>query len=274
MKKLVDRFTVNPIPANDIVPVRAGYQQCAPGWTFEPSCRDSFTIQYVLSGCGTVYKDGETTLVHATEAFILRPGETFQLQADVMDPWTYIWIGFRSTLELPELYYQDVFPAKNLENLFLKIANCNKKENFPLEPLLLSYIWEFIFRMKQMNTDVSQNYRKAEEYVEQACQIIHDHYATMNVNQLAEQLHLNRCYLSRIFKQFTGLSIKSYWTNTRLQAARNLILQGHTVAHASTLVGYADIASFSRAFKAYYKFSPKQYVHLNQKDNAHTQTTE
>jgi len=271
MKKIVDRFSVKPIDAQDIVPIRAGYQQCAPGWTFDPVCRDSFTVQYVTSGCGTIIKEGRTIPVHATEAFILRPGETFQLQADVLDPWTYIWIGFRTTLDLPELYYQEVFPAKNLENLFLKIANCNKLENFPLEPLLLSYIWEFIFRMKQMHTDVSQNYRKAEDYVEQACQLIHSHYATMNVNQLADYLHLNRCYLSRIFKQFTGISIKSYWTNTRLHAARNLILQNYTVAQASAMVGYADIASFSRAFKAYYKFSPKQYVQLNQQENAHLQ---
>lgn len=272
MKKLVDRFTVTPIPANDIIPVRAGYQQCAPGWSFEPSCRDSYTVQYVLSGCGMIYKDGKEFPVHAKEAFILRPGETFQLQADVLDPWTYIWIGFRSNLDLPELHCQDVFPAKNLENLFLKIANCNKKENFPLEPLLLSYIWEFLFRMKQMNTEIIPNYKKAEEYVEQACQLIHSHYATMNVNQLADYLHLNRCYLSRIFKQYTGISIKSYWTNTRLQAARNLILQNYTVAQASTMVGYSDIASFSRAFKDYYKFSPKQYVQLNLKNNAHKKT--
>lgn len=269
MKKIVDRFSVKPIDAQDIVPIRAGYQRCAPGWTFDPVCRDSFTVQYVTQGCGQIIKDGQIIPVHATEAFILKPGETFRLQADVLNPWTYIWIGFRSTLDLPELYCQDVFPAKNLENLFLKIANCNKSENFPLEPLLLSYIWEFIFRMKQMNTDVSQNYRKAEDYVEQACQLIHSNYATMNVNQLADHLHLNRCYLSRIFKQITGISIKSYWTNTRLHAARNLILKNYTVAQASTMVGYSDIASFSRAFKAYYKFSPKQYAQLNQEKNAH-----
>lgn len=263
MKKLVDRYTVNPISATDIVPVRAGYQKCAPGWTFEPTCRDSYTVQYVLSGCGTIFKEGKELPAHATEAFILRPGETFQLRADVLDPWVYIWIGFRTTLDLPELDCDDVFPAKNLENLFLKIGNCNKRENFPIEPLLISYVWEFLHRMRQMNTPNKSNYKKAEEYVEQACQLIHSHYATMNVNQLADQLHLNRCYLSRIFKQITGLSIKTYWTNTRLQAARNLILQNYTVAQASSMVGYADIASFSRAFKAYYKFSPKQYAQIN-----------
>lgn len=274
MKKLVDRYTVKPIPTQDIVPVRAGYQQCSPGWTFEPSCRDSFTVQYVTSGCGVIYKDGETFPVHEKEAFILRPGETFQLQADVSNPWTYIWIGFRTTLDLPELYTATVFPAQNLENLFLKIANCNKMENFPLEPLLLSYIWEFIFRMRQMHTDVVHGHKKAEEYVEQACQLIQSHYATMNVNQLADYLHLNRCYLSRIFKQFKGISIKSYWTNTRLQAGRNLILQNYTVAQASSMVGYADIASFSRAFKEYYKYSPKQYAQMHQKKSGHILTKE
>ena len=85
----------------------------------------------------------------------------------------------------------------------------------------------------------------------------------MNINQLANELQLDRCYLSRIFKQRTGLSIKTYLTNVRLQAARNLLLQNYTVTETSTMVGYADIASFSRAFKAYYKFSPTQYVQLN-----------
>lgn len=269
VKKLVDRFSVNPIPATDIVPVRAGYQQCSPGWGFGPVCRNSFTVQYVLSGSGTITKDGQVFTAHATEAFILRPGETIHLQADIMDPWTYIWIGFHSNLDLPELYAQDVFQAKNLENLFLKIANCNKVENLPLEPLLISYIWEFIFHMKQMYADTDKKYKKAEKYVEDACQIIHNNYATMNVNQLADELHLNRCYLSRIFKQFTGVSIKTYWTNQRLHVARSLILQNYTVAQASTMVGYSDIASFSRAFKAYYKFSPKQYAQLATKATTH-----
>lgn len=142
--------------------------------------------------------------------FILRPGENFRIEADILDPWSYIWVGFRTSLILPELYLQDVFPAKNLENLFLEIANCNKLENRPLEPLLLSYIWKLIFRLKQFNT----------------------------------------------------ISNKKY-TNVRLQAARNLLLQNYTVTETSTMVGYADIASFSRAFKAYYKFSPTQYVQLN-----------
>lgn len=262
MNKLVDRFPVKPIQAADIVPVRAGYQKCDPGFNFGPVVRDSFTIQYVYSGRGTVYKGNSKFTVGPTQCFILRPGETFRLQADVLNPWTYIWIGFRTSLEVPELYTQDVIAGKEFENLFLSIANCNKPANRPLEPLLLSYIWKLLFSLQQVNAPADKTYKKAEEYVERVCLLISSNYASTNVHQLAQELHLNRSYLSRIFKEITGISIQSYLTNTRLQAARSLILQDYSVSQASTMVGYSDIASFSRAFKNYYKMSPKQYLHL------------
>lgn len=268
MNKLVDRFPVKPIPANDIIPIRAGYQKCDPGYTFGPVVRDSFTIQYVCSGRGTVFKGNAKFNITASQCFILRPGETFRLQADVLDPWTYIWVGFRTSLDVPELYLQDVIAGKDFENLFLSIANCNKAANRPLEPLLLSYIWKLLFLFQQVHTPADKTYKKAEEYVERACLLIHNHYATTNVQKLAQTLHLNRSYLSRIFKEITGISIQSYLTNTRLQAARSLILQDYTVSQASSMVGYSDIASFSRAFKNYYKLSPKQYLHLALEDQS------
>lgn len=263
MNKLVDRFPIKPIQASDIVPVRAGYQRCDPGFTFGPVVRDSYTIHYVYAGRGTVYKGSSRFPVTAGQCFILRPGETFRMQADIPDPWTYIWVGFRSSLPLPELYEQDVWDAKAQANLFLSIANCNKLANRPLEPLLVSYIWKLLFYLQQLQSSQNKTYKKSEEYVERACDLISSHYATIDVQTIAKQLHLNRSYLSRIFRESTGVSIQSYLTNTRLQAARSLILQDYTVSQASTLVGYSDIASFSRAFKNYYKISPKQYLRLN-----------
>lgn len=262
MNKLVDRFPVKPIQATDIIPVRAGYQRCDPGFNFGPVVRDSYTIEYVHAGRGTVYKGSTKYTVTAGQCFILRPGENFRLQADTLDPWTYIWVGFRSPLPLPELHKQDVFDAKEFTNLFLSIANCNKPANRPLEPLLVSYIWKLLFGLQQMNNPAEAKYKKSEEYVERACNLISSHYATIDVQTIASQLHLNRSYLSRIFRESTGISIQSYLTNTRLQAARSLILQKYTVSQASTMIGYSDIASFSRAFKNYYKISPKQYLRL------------
>lgn len=273
MNKLVDRFPVKPIQATDIIPVRAGYQKCDPGFHFGPVVRDSFTIQYVYSGRGIVSKGSQKITVLPGQCFILRPGETFRLQADILDPWTYIWIGFRASMPIPELENQDVISGKDFENLFMSIANCNKLANRPLEPLLLSYIWKLLFSLQRMNAPANNTYKKSEEYVERACQLISSNYATTSVQEIAQTLHLNRSYLSRIFRETTGISIQSYLTNTRLQAARSLILRDYTVSQASAMVGYSDIASFSRAFKNYYKISPKQYLHLDLEDPSGPDTT-
>ena len=114
-----------------------------------------------------------------------------------------------------------------------------------------------------MNTTADKSYKKVEEYVERACTLIHDKYASTSVQEIARALHLNRSYLSRIFRDVTGISIQAYLTNTRLQAARSLILQDYTISQASAMVGYSDIASFSRAFKNYYRVSPKQYLRVD-----------
>ena len=262
MNKLVDRFKINRTNTTDIVPIRAGYQRCSPGYNWGPVTRNSYTIQYVLDGCGTVYKNGQKFEVNSTECFILRPGETFRLHSDSVFPWTYIWIGFTHSLDIPELYSEDVFPAKDLEELFLKIAECNTSSNQPLEPLLISYIWELIFLLKKRHMSEVEQQTRPDYYVNAACQLIHDNYSEITVDAIAGELKLNRCYLSRIFKEKIGMTIQTYLVNMRLDVAKDLLYHGYSVTMTGMMVGYSDTASFSRAFKKFYSMSPTKYVEI------------
>ncbi len=260
MQKLVDRYPVKTVGLNDIEPVRAGYQYCEPGYDFGPVIRDSWTIEYVIAGQGILEKNDQVFTVHAGQCFVLRPGERIRLTADIRDPWTYIWIGFRTSLTMPKfLLANDVWDGAAYESLFLEISECNTPANRPLGVLLMSYVWRLLFLLHQASTAPAKSYTRVEAYVDQACLKIHNSFTTITVQDLAQELQLNRCYLSRIFKEATGISIQKYITNTRLQAARELLVQGRTVAEAATMMGYADIASFSRAFKQYFKMSPMQY---------------
>ncbi len=260
MQKLVDRFPIKSIGFSDIEPVRAGYQHCEPGYSFGPVIRDSWTVQYVLSGQGTLEKNGKVLTAHAGQCFLLRPGEQISLCADIRDPWLYIWVGFRTRLTMPKaMLTQDVLDAPEFEPLFLEIADCNRPQNRPLALMLVSYICRLMLLFHQVSSGPAKSYTRPEAYVDQACARIHNSFPTISVQQLAQELQLNRCYLSRIFKESTGISLQKYITNTRLQAARELLVQGHTVAEAAAMMGYADIASLSRAFKQYFKMSPMQY---------------
>lgn len=262
----VDRFPVKPTEYQDIVPVRAGYQHCAPGYHFGPQLRDSWTIQYVVSGKGTIIKNGLKFTAGESECFILKPGEEIELTADNADPWYYIWVGFRANIPMPLiLEEEDIIPGKKLESIFFEIANCNRYTNRPLEPFLLSYIWKLLAQLYLMTPFSPTTFKtKAETYAEQARNIIHEANADTNVQKIAEKLHLNRSYLSRIFREFTGMSIQNYIHNVRFQLAGTL-LRSHSIAQTASMLGYSDTASFSRAFKSYYKLSPRQYLEQHEK---------
>lgn len=262
----VDRFPVKPTEYHDIVPVRAGYQHCAPGYHFGPQLRDSWTIQYVVSGKGTIIKNGRKLTAGENDCFILKPGEEIDLTADNADPWYYIWVGFRARIPMPPiLEEEDIIPGKKLESIFFEIANCNRYTNRPLEPFLLSYIWKLLSQFYLMTPFSPTTFKtKAETYAERARNIIHEANADTNVQKIAEALHLNRSYLSRIFREFTGMSIQNYIHNVRFQLAGTL-LQSHSIAQTASILGYSDTASFSRAFKSYYKLSPRQYLEQHDK---------
>ncbi len=270
MIKIVDKFHIESNLFHDIVPVRAGYIKCSPGYLYGPFIRDSWTIQYVCDGLGTIQKGDVCHTAHPAECFVLRPGEEVTLIADSMNTWTYIWIGFRSSVELPEIWYrQDIIPAAELEELFLEIANCNQPANRPVDELLISYIWRLIFSFKRMSPAASTDLKNSELYVEQACQMIHEHCGTITVLQLSEALNLNRSYLSRIFREYTGLSLQAYICNARLQSARDLLLDNHSVSQTAALTGYSDVSGFSHAFKAYFRQSPKQYLQRHGTHSVH-----
>lgn len=262
----VDRFPVKPTEYHDIVPVRAGYQRCAPGYHFGPQLRDSWTIQYVVSGTGTILKNGRQYTSVPGECFFLKPGEEIELTADNADPWYYIWVGFRARIPMPPVLLEnDTLPCKKLESIFFEIASCNRYTNRPLEPFLLSYIWKLLaqFYLMTPNSHVAVK-NKAEIYADQARRLIHESNANTNVQKLADVLHLNRSYLSRIFREFTGMSIHNYILNVRFQLAGTL-LKRHSISQTATTLGYSDTASFSRAFKSYYKLSPRQYLEQHER---------
>ncbi|MCL2253381.1 MAG: AraC family transcriptional regulator [Lachnospiraceae bacterium] len=262
MHKLADRFTVNDLGLNDISPIRAGYQSCSPEYSFGPIVRDIWIIQYVYSGYGTLIKNGNVFRVEPTYCFVIRPGEETQLIADTIDPWVYIWVGFKANTPLPQILNEkDVFQGKNLEDLFLSIANCNDSANRPLELLLLSQIWRLIFELNRINII------KKNTHIDRACAYIENEYATITVSELAARLSLDRCYFSKLFRHSSFMSPQEYINTIRLKKSRELLIKGHSVSQVAIMVGYLSTASYSRAFKNYYKYSPKHYLNSNTDNN-------
>ncbi|MBC7342612.1 MAG: PocR ligand-binding domain-containing protein [Clostridia bacterium] len=97
--------------------------------------------------------------------------------------------------------------------------------------------------------------------VKQVTDYLEQHFSEeININKVAQEVHLSPFYLSRLFKEELGLTIVEYLTDVRLGVARNLLEKTDlTVTQVSERVGYQDPAYFSRIFKKRIGVSPKEY---------------
>lgn len=89
--------------------------------------------------------------------------------------------------------------------------------------------------------------------------LIEQLHAPVSLEQLARQHGMNKFKLLRYFKQHTGLTPHGFVLMQRVEAAKHLLQQGHSLVDAGLAVGFYDQAHFSRFFKSFVGVSPGRY---------------
>lgn len=90
---------------------------------------------------------------------------------------------------------------------------------------------------------------------------IHNNYnEDINLNLLAERFYLNPTYLSRLFKNETGVNFIDYLTKIRMSNAAELLKdKGLKLSDIAYLVGYENANYFLKKFKDFYGCTPSEY---------------
>lgn len=82
----------------------------------------------------------------------------------------------------------------------------------------------------------------------------------ISVREVAAQVHLSERHTSRLFREATGVSILSFVTTLRLQAAAQLLLDPRLAIHAVALaVGYPDVRYFTTLFHRHMGETPRRF---------------
>lgn len=93
---------------------------------------------------------------------------------------------------------------------------------------------------------------------------IEEHYMEqVTLEEIARHVGLNESYLSSIFKKQVGKSLIDYLTYTRVQHARELLInRNKSVNEIAEEVGFNDAKYFTKRFKKYTGVSPNEYRKL------------
>ncbi len=85
----------------------------------------------------------------------------------------------------------------------------------------------------------------------------------LNISQTGLRFDLTPAYLSALFKKETGESLLGFITQVRLDAAKELLMQGQPVTHIAEQCGFRDSSTLIRAFKKATGLTPGQYKNIH-----------
>jgi two-component system response regulator YesN len=107
--------------------------------------------------------------------------------------------------------------------------------------------------------------RNENNIVERVVKYINENFEKeIRLKELSQAIYLNPEYFSRLFKKEVGCTFAEYLTRTRIEAAKNyLVNPSLTISEIAKKVGYRDANYFSKVFKKVVGISPTEFRELN-----------
>ena len=224
---------------------------------------------FVIRGKGTL--NGNS--FHAGQFFILPSHHLTTMISDREDPWTICWLSYRGNI--PDKFYRtfaqydaaEFYSFEKPEALlqlytgFLYCDHSHADSKVLCDAFCTCVL--SIFDNSDATFGVSKDTaasQRIRSYVKKAKDLLSKQYATINISNLSEQLHLNRKYLCKIFHSMTGTTPQDYLIDIRLQNSVYFLIEtDHSPENISTMCGYCSYTGFLQAFKKKYGITPQEY---------------
>lgn len=117
-------------------------------------------------------------------------------------------------------------------------------------------------KTSDMEEDVFQDKKINDRVIKEIMNYINYDLSDSSLKSLAEKIRINPVYLSRYFKEKTGMNFIDYLIKRKMEKAEDLLFSTNLpIVEISELVGYSNEKNFSRAFKKYHGVSPAEYRH-------------
>jgi two-component system, response regulator YesN len=154
-------------------------------------------------------------------------------------------------LEAYDYILKESMEESNIIDLLDRLKNKVDQERFSSKQHLK--VTQFL-EMTTRNEDVI----KAQKYVQ-------THLGEkISLTEVAEHLHLNSSYFSRMYKKETGEGFIEYVTRVKMEKALELLDQSvKTVEQIAYELGFESKSYFLKTFKRFYGLSPKSFKYKN-----------
>ena len=176
-------------------------------------------------------------------------------------------------LELREFYGRNApiislreSDRKTVEELIFQVGDEIKNKRGSYELMVKTKLQELLILLSRYQKNLLYEKSQAaqtpkHQKVHEVADYLQAHPETNEqLEELAGKFYISKSYLSRIFKEVTGFSIREYTNIVRVKKAQNLLAYGkYSVTEISELLGFESITYFERVFKKYTACTPLKY---------------
>lgn len=204
-------------------------------------------------------------------AFVTDPSIPYSMVSQGEEPFHYFWVRVQVDLSFfKELglfrfgedgvgRFDFSYCREDVIRLFRKGFSASGNNGWALQLGFYGLFFEIMSRC----ASAAIRPREISPYVKQAREYIRMHYAEeINVNRLAEEMHLSRTHLRRLFLRDLGIAPSEYIMRVRMNLAATLLEKrtSMSLAQLAVAVGYPSYSQFLQAFRKEFGCNPKDYV--------------
>ena len=230
---------------------------------------DSYLFFIVLDGSGALrYNNQEHKLDKGSCVFI----DCNNKYSHTSDNWTIEWIHFYGE-NMKDIY--DKYLGRNGKPVFYS-HSYSKYETLIDEIQTIADSNDFIKDMNiyerivsllslLMNETVYESEDKKRIYdIDEIKKYIDSNYLNdISLDELSGKFYINKFYLTRLFKETYGLTIKEYILSKRISKAKEMLrYDGSSIEDIGIACGISDPNYFSRVFKKIEGITPNMYRKL------------
>lgn len=238
-----------------------------------PLGMNGFTIHLTIEGKGIIY-DRE-------KFFYSERGDMYLFPANIphcysRDPftnnWKHQWVFFH-----PRSYWNDMLQWEKLSDniafyrptsasqeiffsLFNELLSCSNKKTPHMQLLGFNILEQILLR--RIEYLPSNNEHVLDERVSAVCQYITRNISDENISidKIASYVNLSRSRILHLFTAQMGISIFKWRDEQRMILAKRLLSESKMpISNISSKVGYEDSLYFSKVFKKYTGFGPREF---------------
>lgn len=246
----------------DVVVTEMGY--CADGLAnpfYKWRILKNDTIHYIFKGRGVLYLGEKKYKVKQQQLFYVPKGVSCKYYCDKDAPWSYVWISYsgkiaeRLVTELNIKTENPVLDCYGVYQIEKEFENIRKR----LESDDIRYLSSLskFYSVLDVFYNVNNLHRVDEKdvLISKIENIVSNCFSDENfsVEELSKKLYLSHSFVSRVFKEKKGESLKHYIIRVRMQNAYSFVIKTQfSFKEIAGFCGYSNYEHFLKEFKRFF----------------------